>query len=117
MMRWFILLGFIAVLPTVTHANVTAGQLNDYCKDTEGRVNQGMCLGYISGWADQYSSFPLHEPGKVVRPEFKDGVTTGQLMRVFLKYIKEHPEEENHDANWVLIDACAAAKLVDIVPL
>lgn len=115
MMRWFVLLGFIAVLPTMAQGNVSAGKLIDNCKHAEAGFEQGICYGYISGWADQFTSVATPLKGKLVHPLFKEAVTTGQLMRVFVKYVKDHPEKENHDANSVLTDACTEAQLFDLV--
>ena len=32
-----------------------------------------------------------------------------------MKYVKDHPEKENLDANTVLADACTQAQLFDLI--
>jgi len=80
MMRWLVLLGFIAILPTGARANISAGKLNDNCKHAEVGFEQGVCYGYISGWADQFTSVATPMKGKLVHTQFKEAVTTGSYF-------------------------------------
>jgi hypothetical protein len=114
MARWFVLLGFIAALPNVAKANLSAGQVKEYCKHSEMGFERGTCYGYISGWADQFTSVATPLKGKLVHTQFKEAVTTGQLVRVFVKFVKDHPEKEHLDANTVLTDACNEAQLFEL---
>jgi hypothetical protein len=113
-MRSLFLLGIIAVLPSVAQANISAGKLNDSCKHAEAGFEQGVCYGYISGWADQFTSVATPLKGKLIHTQLKEAVTTGQLVRVFVKFVKDHPEKEHLDANTVLIDACNEAQLFEL---
>jgi hypothetical protein len=53
---------------------------------------QGQCLGYVvgidDGWRIAYDMQSQSQP--YCAP---DGVTNGQLMRVLIKFIKDHPEK------------------------
>lgn len=42
----------------------------------------------------------------------EEGVTTGQLERVFVAYVKAHPEEENKSSTIVFIKAAIKADLL-----
>lgn len=68
-------------------------------KDSE-YMNVGHCLGYVGGFKD------AHVIGKAVMPLHRfcppNGVDTGQLTRVFVKYLQDHPEQLHLDAGLLL---------------
>jgi hypothetical protein len=65
------------------------------------------CLGYLSGWENAYvgSAYPMGSEGNRMVFRLQDGVTLGQIQRVFIKYVADHPEVENQPASHVLPSA------------
>lgn len=72
-----------------------AGDLAERCRDPIGSADafgSGFCLGFIRGARDM--AFLLDD----VTPEehrscVPDGVTTGQLAKVFVRWADSHPEQ------------------------
>ncbi len=100
------LLGLVPSLHAqqINYVNPSAGSLKAACVD--GKVEDSMfCLGYISGWADMYtiSSSPAGTEGERMTFRFQDGVTPGQIERMFKKYVEDHPEIENQPAPTILV--------------
>jgi Rap1a immunity proteins len=69
------------------------------------------CSAYVSGWMHGIGGMMIQKDGRYFIIDFAEGVTTKQLVRVFVKHIKEHPEEEIKGADVGLVDAAAAARL------
>jgi len=46
----------------------------------------------------------------------ESGVTVGQMVRIFLKYVDQHPAKEHWPAAGILIKAGIDAKIVQIKP-
>ena len=87
---------------------------------TDEVLLNGLCTGVFFGYMDIYDNQTImctadkgNYPCNVV---YSDGVTVGQTIRVFVKYVKEHPECENKPAREVYIEALVAAGLVKIIP-
>lgn len=79
------------------HAFTKAGDLNAYCASTDaGDIK--FCTGYIVAWMDTAQTPHLASDGLMHQGNFADGVTPEQIIRVFTKYIAEHPEKENESA-------------------
>ncbi len=71
------------------------------------RVPALECLSYVGGFMDGYNIFGLilrHEKSVCV----SDKVTTGQILRVLVKWLRDHPAELNHSAMY-----CMSAALAD----
>jgi hypothetical protein len=67
-------------------------------------MQRGMhCLGYVSGFV---SGYLLGRNGDLCLPE---DVTTGQLVRVFLKYLNDHPADLHLRASVLLRRALAGS--------
>jgi hypothetical protein len=89
-----------------------AGRINELCAHTETpSMETEMCIFYIRGWGDALILF-----SKETRVKFADDINPGQMARVFVKYVKEHPEKENDTARLVLMLALLDAKLLSVVP-
>jgi hypothetical protein len=105
---------FVIVVPSKA-APMTAGRLSRGCSNGEGGFESGLCVGFIMAWSEQLSITPIPaNNGKTIHFYFEDNVNVGQVMRVFQKYVKEHPEEENKPALNVLLDACVEAKIINV---
>jgi hypothetical protein len=78
-------------LAAPNHENSGAWLL-ERCEARNNKVFEtGYCIGYISGVAGALGRIPFgYCPSS--------GVTRGQLMRVVIKYLQEHPEELHGDA-------------------
>jgi hypothetical protein len=99
--------------------SLSTGELRDYCKErdpsasaSEG-LKEGMCLGYMTGWLQGVNGLSWadssHKPHRI---SFAEGVTVGQMSRVFYAYVAKHPETENLQASLTLIDAMTDANLL-----
>jgi hypothetical protein len=77
----------------------TANFLADKCKnwETSGSFNAGFCMGYISGVS------------QLVDDCEEENVTRGQVIKVTLKYIDEHPEELDKPASTIVSRALLKA--------
>jgi hypothetical protein len=51
------------------------------------------------------SAYPVGSEGDRIAFRFQDGVTLGEIRRVFIKYVTDHPELENQTASNVLVSA------------
>jgi|SRR6516162_3053430 hypothetical protein len=83
----------------------TATKLQDLCRE-----HAGECLGYIQGAADGFAFAMAHgwvpTSWKACTPK---GVTGNGLVRVFLEFIDNHPEQLSYSAADVVWNAMAAA--------
>ena len=110
----------IAVLVFPIQASaVTAGELKEYCSGNldDPTPLHSICVGYIAGWIDGSNGMGTRIKGKVIMVVFEDNTTPGQITRVFLRYMQEHPEYENKTAKSALIGAVIEAKLVKFIPV
>ena len=84
----------------------STGSLKGTCM-SEKIADEMFCLGYVSGWEATYAAaaYPIGLEGERIVFRFQDGVTYGQIKRMFIKYVEEHPETENQSAAQVLIQA------------
>ena len=78
--------------------------LADYCRDPN-EFGSGLCIGYVMGLSDGIAvqqDLLLNKPRilwqNICRPE---GVTSGQLRDVVVKYVEDHPEKR-HEPVWLL---------------
>jgi hypothetical protein len=68
------------------------------------------CVGYISGMADALMQWQISDSvrGLKVRKHAcipNDTVERGQLVRVVMKYMRDHPAELHHDRADIVVDA------------
>jgi hypothetical protein len=115
MLKTLIVLGGLSLLLCATplKATTTAGELAQECSHRTGDPESLYCIGFLKGWGDQLASTPTTINGKAAYVGFKDQVSIGQVQRVFVKYVKNHPEIENHSAITVLLEACFDAKIME----
>jgi hypothetical protein len=69
----------------------TGNDLLRYCKNYErddATFVEGVCAGHVVGVFDMMVEFPI--PGARICP---GRVERGQVVRVVVKYVKEHPEQ------------------------
>jgi Rap1a immunity proteins len=92
------------VVPAV-HAQ-SGNELVETCKTYQGigTPSDGICLGYISGTNDGYR-YALKLRG--LKPDYcySDNVTNGQLVKVVVKYLNDHPERLQYSADSLILDA------------
>jgi Rap1a immunity proteins len=69
-------------------ANFLAGKCKNW--DTSGSFEAGYCVGFITGVDSQVENCP------------GDNVTRGQVLKVALKYMDDHPEELDQAASTVV---------------
>ena len=99
----------------------TAGELAEECyrnvaddnrpQSVVEAISMGRCQGYVQGWMEM-TLVPTANDGQVVNLAWKDGVTLGQMIRVYCLFIKNHPEKENELALAKLLEAAYQAELV-----
>jgi hypothetical protein len=107
----------LATFASVSQAAVPAGKLRDLCTEKDS-ASVGVCAGYVAGFLDTLDGLDLHFPkGDNMEVVFADDITVGQLLRVFVKYVNEHPEVENKSANVVLVTSLIEAKLMGFKPI
>jgi hypothetical protein len=107
-----------------------AKDLHDYCKlfdrydlsdktvtpSTADFMEIGQCLGFMSGWLQGTAGLitVIEEKSYVV--SFADGVTVGQMSRVFILFVEKHPEYDNKTGDYVVSRAMIDAKLLILTP-
>jgi hypothetical protein len=94
-------------------APATAGGLREYCEHNPSVPSfyKGACDGVVIGWLQSWPrGARVQETGKLVMLDLEEGVTVGQVERVFLAYIKEHPELLNTRAHDVITQAMGETK-------
>lgn len=83
-----------------------AGQLAGLCEHSaasigdlkSANVNDGLCEGTIDGWRNVIDELPVLTPDRRSQIHIDASATNGQLIRVFVAYVKAHPEVENKNA-------------------
>ena len=112
----------VLALSSIAKANLTSGELRANCEEAEkihgdqsgnGTLG-GICLGFIQGFVETLNlgmKNYIVADGRVFAVTMQDGVTTGQMVRVYLKWITNHPEEENKPAIQSLELALLESKL------
>lgn len=117
----------ILALPRVTNASITAttaGHLKAACAETEKiESNQpgdatlsGMCVGLITGYAAAIDSGidSYVAPGNYVYTlKFQENVTVAQMVRVYLIFVTNHPEDENKPAVSILATCLVESGLLE----
>ena len=77
----------------------------------------GGCAGYMNGWLQGVAGMAiLDSEGKIRVVQFANGITAGQMSRVFVTYMNKHPEIENQSAEEALGRAMTDTGLVQTVP-
>jgi hypothetical protein len=77
----------------VTTTFVSGNDLYQWCQ-SEGEPH-ARCAGYIIGAAD---SFSMTSASQGLRWEPPSQITTGQIIDIAVRYLKEHPEERHLQA-------------------
>lgn len=101
----------------------SAGQLAGLCEHSAATigelksadVNDGLCGGKIDGWRNVIDELPVLTPDRHFQMHIDASATNGQLTRVFVAYVKAHPEVENKDALLVFTWALKNAGLLAVV--
>ena len=95
----------LVALSVPAFAGMNARYLQTACSEYEkaesdpsrDQYKAGVCYGYMQGWG--YSK------------ALEEGATGHQLARVFLKYMADHPEQENKKVGAVFTQAMVEAGL------
>jgi hypothetical protein len=83
--------------------------LNDKGPTDESQLmSSGYCMGYITGFMDGLRALDTvyRQPTPYCVPA---SVTTGQLIKVFLKYTDDHPEKLHYDSSMLMLAAITNA--------
>ncbi len=75
---------------------MTGNELLGYCEN-EGVYSQGLCDGFIDGAGDGFQSYALYI-GRRLPFCYPEGATVGQVRRVIVKYLEEHPQDLHYSA-------------------
>jgi hypothetical protein len=75
----------------------------------EATLAYGVCIGIMYAVIDGLPSFLLHpDNGGIYTIELQPFADSAQAKDVFIKYITDHPEEENYSAITCLVNALTA---------
>lgn len=123
MNRFFIssLFAFLLVSVSSAHAT-TAGELRANCafaapllnvNDANNAIKAGFCLGYVTGVVQAYNNlYVAQADGKIRQAHINDDTTCAQAVRIFKKYIDDHPELKNEQAKDVIAASLVEANLL-----
>lgn len=70
----------------------------------DGVTDTVLCLDFVSGFLDGYETASTVENGKPMLC-FPEGATTGQMIRVIVKWMQDHPEKLNEPASHLVFQA------------
>ena len=117
-------LALAATVPTFAQQPVgSAGWLNTRCIESEAIVTDqtamdvGECDGFMIGWSQGVVGLSILDNGKPFQILLADGVTVGQMERVFISYMAKHPELENKTGDSALNCALADVGLLVTKPV
>jgi hypothetical protein len=85
-------------------------QLRDDCKnsDTGSGYNEGKCIAFVIG-VDAGYQMDRGVDGMQSHVCMPEGVTYGQMVKVVVKYLNDHPEELHHPAALLTLNALIGA--------
>jgi hypothetical protein len=89
----------------------TAYKMADSCR-SKNWTEQGLCVCWIMGIRTVIDELPVLVPDRSAQIHIEQKATNGELSRVFVKYVDEHPEDEHRDAFLVFCWALRDAKLM-----
>lgn len=126
-MRYLIILVFLLGIsaPPSKAAPMTAGNLANQCRYADDQrpaeptneivYETGHCVGYVTGLIESIPLGARVRDGMVHSYAWEDNITVGQVIRVFLQFIKNHPELENKWALIEMLDACESAGILHAI--
>ena len=104
MKKLFLLL--LLVLPLAANSQggtfLNGNKLKTHCVQKDGFFDNGFCMGYIIGVADN-RSFYICSPGG------SGGVTGAQYTDIVKKYLNDNPAQLHRDADVLVLDALTQA--------
>lgn len=79
--------------------------------DSVGLAHRAFCIGYLSGVKNLGSLYAAWIQGTQKKPLFCTPyeVTTGQIIRVVVKFLNDHPERLHEHALFMVVDAMGQA--------
>ena len=118
----------LSVVPVKAQVNstgsmITSGDMETDCKlavsaDPAERASYlgGVCDGYTAGFLSSvwFGFDTVVVEGKAYTWKVEDHVTVGQVEKVFVKYMSEHPELDNKQVSVGFTDALIDAKLISV---
>ena len=118
----FVLFMLILFSGSAKAAPTTAASIKNFCSafvanQEDGSISTARCVWYISGWAEGTVGTLVETKGKIFMVQFAENITPGQIIRVFFKFVNEHPELENENGLVVVGMALINAKLMVFVPV
>ena len=114
-----VIAAFLSVPLSLASTGFTAGELVKDCKrDTttlastpDDHYSMGVCTGYVLGWMEATTDSDIVTEQGPARVTFEESVNVGQIKRVFIKYMDQHPEFEHEPASRTLTKAVQEAHL------
>jgi len=88
--------------------------------DAGGALNPdeiGFCIGYVIAFTETAQGTTVQDTGTISEFHWADGVSADQVIRVFLKYVNNHPEVLNKGAITSLILATGEVGLWTSTPV
>ena len=118
-------LALAATVPTFAQQPIgSAGWLNTRCIEAQAvditdqtAMDVGLCHGFMVGWQAGAVGLYVLDNGKPFQILLTDGVTVGQMERVFISYMAKHPELENQTGDLALTRALVEVGLVVTKPV
>lgn len=93
-------------------ARATSGEeILSKCQESAEAFDNGFCAGFMDATLDTLNMWEASDISKKRSHDndvhfcVPDKVTNGQLLRVFVKYLEDHPEELHKPANLLLVEA------------
>lgn len=86
---------------------MTAQQLQEDCSHTTADYGAGFCRGFIEAVLDMNELHLITGGGSPMC--IPEGAKMGQILKVIMKYIDDHPEQLHIRARNVVLDSVAIA--------
>ena len=98
----------VSAWPASARGFIDGNKLHDICVETDERIVGTVCAMYVAGVVD--AMLVMKDMiGEQIAFCVPEGVTIGQLVDVFAKYLRDHPEERHLHGAVLVITAVSDA--------
>jgi Rap1a immunity proteins len=120
-MKTILGLAVLMLFAVPVKAQATAGKVAAVCETSaatignlkEAGANEGYCTGLFVGWREVIDELPVFTLDRKSQIHISETATIAQLIRVFVNYVKKHPEVENKNAFVIFLRALKGAGLAE----
>lgn len=109
--RMILALAMVPLMSSLSEAEdgftqfMTGNRLSELC-GAKNSVDEAVCVGFVEGVSDTLEAWRSQDPAiPGAKGCIPKGVTVGQLQKVVVKYLRQHPEELHYPGAALVITA------------